>query len=366
MTANLIVKSDLRFCRNIGKGNEGIVDVFKDVDSGKQFAIKRARCPPKKPAELEKYIDEHWNLYKNEVDVLTRLGSKELFADCLGTFIHNFEKVPYFCIKMPLYETTIEGLARKMSKLPNSDSFGPWFIAVLMQEVLEAVEIMHANNLVHRDLKPDNILVSFAGSKSIVKIGDFGFSRPTRTLSTEENDKEMKNSEFQEDSQGYKLSSRTFGGTPFYHPETSVPAEDTKQVFTPKDDIYSLGLIFLELMLLAHNSSKEEANKAIKRVKKHPKLLSVLLKSAGTAKPFLCEVIKEMIEPNVEKRTTIANARTLLKGAVNCLTLPGQTAMTTHLSDVEQKRQALKEFLNAILDNRNAALCEHYCIVSFN
>ena len=44
-----------------------------------------------------------------------------------------------------------------------------------MQQILTGVDWMHVNNVIHRDLKPQNILVSSNGKA--IKIADFGLSR---------------------------------------------------------------------------------------------------------------------------------------------------------------------------------------------
>lgn len=43
-----------------------------------------------------------------------------------------------------------------------------------MKQILTGVHYMHSKNIFHRDLKPQNILISHAGH---VKIADFGLGR---------------------------------------------------------------------------------------------------------------------------------------------------------------------------------------------
>jgi serine/threonine protein kinase len=39
------------------------------------------------------------------------------------------------------------------------------------------IQTFHEANLVHRDIKPDNILMHKSGNAFILKLSDFGFSR---------------------------------------------------------------------------------------------------------------------------------------------------------------------------------------------
>lgn len=96
----------------------------------------------------------------------------------------------------------------------------------LFMQILEGCNYLHQNNVVHNDLKPDNIMIRYGeGGKMIIRIGDFGLS-------------------IRNDSSTQKEIG-TGGGTTLYTIEPSVtpsvPLTDTVR------DIHSLGIILFEL-----------------------------------------------------------------------------------------------------------------------
>jgi WD40 repeat protein/tRNA A-37 threonylcarbamoyl transferase component Bud32 len=101
----------------------------------------------------------------------------------------------------------------------------------LFLKVCEAVQHAHQKGIIHLDIKPSNILVSFEDQKTIPRIIDFGVAKAIsqslteRTLVTEQGQ---------------------FIGTPEYmSPEQ---AEMTGQDVDTRTDIYSLGVVLYELI----------------------------------------------------------------------------------------------------------------------
>ncbi len=91
----------------------------------------------------------------------------------------------------------------------------------IAKEIARALREAHANNLVHCDIKPHNILVTPDGR---VKVADFGIARAV-TSST------------------MTYNGNVVGSVHYFSPEQ---AKGTK--VTPKSDIYSLGVVLYELL----------------------------------------------------------------------------------------------------------------------
>lgn len=53
----------------------------------------------------------------------------------------------------------------------------PVAVKHIMYQVLRALSFLHSNKIMHRDVKPENLLLSKSG---VVKLCDFGFARGTR------------------------------------------------------------------------------------------------------------------------------------------------------------------------------------------
>jgi len=98
----------------------------------------------------------------------------------------------------------------------------------LMGQVLEALICIHAKGIVHRDLKPNNIEVIRRGSRSYIKILDFG----TGIFSNRSHNNYKNSTDVGE----YGI------GTPLY----CAPEQLRGEPSTTKSDLYAWGLIFLE------------------------------------------------------------------------------------------------------------------------
>ena len=111
----------------------------------------------------------------------------------------------------------------ELSNIPASELSGQ-FIAHIAYQVLNALAEAHAMNVIHRDLKPDNIMITNEnGDPHFVKVLDFGLAALT-------------------DRAKITMSGQALG-TPWY----MSPEQATASTVSFSSDIYSLGCILYEL-----------------------------------------------------------------------------------------------------------------------
>ncbi|WP_193393843.1 protein kinase domain-containing protein [Mycobacterium kyorinense] len=97
----------------------------------------------------------------------------------------------------------------------------PHAVAAVLRPVLGALAVAHRAGLVHRDVKPENVLISDDGE---VKIADFGLVRAVATA-------------------GITSASVILGTAAYLSPEQ---VRDGKA--TPRSDVYALGIVTYELL----------------------------------------------------------------------------------------------------------------------
>jgi eukaryotic-like serine/threonine-protein kinase len=121
---------------------------------------------------------------------------------------------PYIVFEYVEGETLKERI-RRLGRLPIDEA-----IAYAI-EIGRALECAHAHKLVHRDVKPQNVLIDPDGR---AKVTDFGIARSM-------------------EAQGLTATGRVLGTTDYVSPEQALGHEVTEQ-----SDIYSLGIVLYEML----------------------------------------------------------------------------------------------------------------------
>ena len=124
------------------------------------------------------------------------------------------EGAPYIVFEYVEGET-LKDRIRRLGRLPVSEA-----VAYAI-EIGRALEAAHASKLVHRDVKPQNVLIDRDGR---AKVTDFGIARSL-------------------EAQGLTATGRVLGTTDYVSPEQALGHEVTGQ-----SDIYSLGIVLYEML----------------------------------------------------------------------------------------------------------------------
>lgn len=148
----------------------------------------------------------------------------------------------------------------------------------IFSQICNGLEYIHNKSIVHHDLKPSNVFISFDYDSPVFQLGDFGLSCPL-----EEN----------------KITRHTGIGTRIYAAKEQIEGK----VCSKKSDIYSLGIIFIEL--LSKCGTVMECAKKVDLLKKGEVVEDIDAK--------LCRLISKLLDLNYENRPSISELKEEIK-----------------------------------------------------
>ncbi len=154
-----IVDERYRVMRRLGAGGMGAVHEVERTSDGRRFALKVLHGDTSGPALAR---------FAREAEIAARLHHPNL----ISVVDVDVARSGSLYIVMELVEgATLED---------HRDRFGDarWALPILAQ-VAEGIAALHANGVIHRDLKPGNVLVDDAGR---ARISDFGISALRETI----------------------------------------------------------------------------------------------------------------------------------------------------------------------------------------
>src|ERR687895_259745 len=159
---------------------------------------------------------------------------------------------------------TLKDRIRRLGRLPVSEA-----VAYAI-EIGRALEAAHHSRLVHRDVKPQNVLIDRDGR---AKVTDFGIARSL-------------------EAQGLTATGRVLGTTDYVSPEQALGHEVTAQ-----SDIYSLGVVLYEML------TGEVPFKADTQVAVAMKHVREALPDVQRRRPEISATLAAVIERSTAKET---------------------------------------------------------------
>lgn len=203
----------------LGEGGFGKVYLAEHVDLKVLYALKLI--------QLNKAMEENFmERFKREAQILTSLLHKNSIP------LRDFGKTEqgYFYMAMDY----CPGQSLK-DILNGRDAIPPGKVLEIIIQVLDVLEEAHNLGIVHRNLKPDNIMIQKDrdGKKDLVKVLDFGIAKITRNLD-------------QEGLSSVTLTkSDAIVGSPMY----MSPEQATNEGVDGQSDIYALGMVMYQMLM---------------------------------------------------------------------------------------------------------------------
>ncbi|CAG5125082.1 unnamed protein product [Candidula unifasciata] len=154
----------------IGEGTYGVVYKAREKTSGKFVALKKIRLDAESEGVPSTAI--------REISLLKELDHPNVVR--LLDVIHCEVKL-YL-----VFEYLTKDLKKYMDSFPSSEVINPALIKSYLYQLLKGISYCHAHRVLHRDLKPQNLLIDMEGN---IKLADFGLARafgvPVRTYTHE-------------------------------------------------------------------------------------------------------------------------------------------------------------------------------------
>ncbi|KAH8806763.1 STE/STE11 protein kinase [Flagelloscypha sp. PMI_526] len=244
----------------IGAGSFGKVYLGMDAESGFLMAVKQVELPDEEGPNLEQKRTMLTAL-EREIDLLRDLQHENIVQYYYSSMDDDYLNI--FLEYVPGGSVT--------ALLQNYGAFEEPLVKNFVRQILEGLNYLHEQGIIHRDIKGGNILVDNKGS---IKITDFGVSKKVETATLQPGTK----------NKGGKNRASLQGSVFWMAPEV------VKQtVYTKKADIWSVGCLIVEMLTGDHPWGKLSQFQALFKI------------GSGTAKPNIPSDISNEAQDFLDK-----------------------------------------------------------------
>jgi tetratricopeptide (TPR) repeat protein len=188
----------------LGQGGMGRVYAARDRELDRVIALKTIKADEESGVEAIQR-------FKHELILARKITHKNVVR------IHDLgdaDGVKFFTMEL-IEGESLKTLIRRRGRIPFADA------VALARQILGALEEAHSQGVVHRDLKPQNIMVDPSGTPYLM---DFGIARSVETTGM--------------------TATGTMVGTPDY----MSPEQARGEKAGPQSDIFSFGVILYEML----------------------------------------------------------------------------------------------------------------------
>jgi len=240
----------------LGRGGMGTVYLAEQPGLGREVAIKEL-IQSANPTALRRFLQE--------AQVMARTSHPNLVQ------VHDMElqgNVNYLVMEFIRGRSLRDWISEKPIPPPQ--------VFAVMHGVLQALEYAHRHAIVHRDMKPENVLISEDG---LVKVADFGIARLMDDTGVG----------------GTATKTGTTVGTPQY----MSPEQVASSKVDGRSDLYSAGIMFYELVVGQPPFTASDADGPFTLMAKH---VQAPPKPPSVFRPGLNPELEQIILKSLAKR----------------------------------------------------------------
>ena len=243
-----------KYGRMIGRGAFGKVNIGLNILTGRIVAIKSFN-----KKNLTNEISKNKILYETNL-------MRGLCHPSVTKILETFETDQYYLIIMEYISGgNLQSFIKKRRKLGEKTS------KILFRQIIQALKYIHSKNIVHRDIKLENILLDL---NNIIKICDFGVGKLIKP--------------------GVMLRDQC--GTPVYMAPEIIKGEGYEG---PPVDVWSAG-VALYIMLTGNIPFNKDKNHDLKY-----SILNCEFKKIKDVSDQVNDLISKILEKNPNKRITV-------------------------------------------------------------
>jgi len=254
-------------------------EIIKKIGGGGMAEVYKARCRVLNRFVAIKVLrsefvedDEFISKFKDESQAAAKLNHNNI----VNIYDTGIDDDTHYIVMEYVEGTTLKEYIQNNKPLDIKESIN------IAGQISEALRHAHANKIIHRDIKPQNILIT---EDKLAKVGDFGIARAI-------SEKTITNSD------------KSIGSVHYFSPEQARGG-----YVDNRTDIYSLGVVLFEMVTgrvpfdgetpisVALKHVNENISKPSKYNEKIPKKLEeIILKSTNKSQRLRYHNIDEMIE----------------------------------------------------------------------
>lgn len=254
--------------KQIGEGGESEVYLVRHITDKQVYALKVS----------EYRATSKWNTELSIISKLNHINIIRYYTSWIDFDFRNKNSKSYLYTQVELCDVTLSEYL--FTENPSFD------IKInIIKQIIDGLLYLHTNNVIHRDIKCENILIKKLIDTIQVKISDFGSSKilSTKDLHT-------------------TLPSDNDLGTHFYVSPELIKNED----YNNKTDIYSFGIVMY--VILSNFKTKMEEILCLEKLTHNNVILPEIQN-----RDFFINLIKTCIHPNQNERPDTENIKSLLE-----------------------------------------------------